>query len=378
MRHRTARPLAVLLASLVPVAGCYRSYQIGDDRDGMVEVATEPDVLDVVDLDTFEPPPDLEEEEPTCAESAISTVEVVPDVLILLDRSGSMMTDIPVPPYRPLWHIITSSILQIVESPRDDQVWFGLMSFPGPSCGCTHPEPEEIHVGPMPGAYEAIRDAFTGLEVCGGTPIARSLQSAGSFLMTSTSEHPRYVLLATDGAPNCNPLLDPDTCTCTSPIGCLGGEWCLDEEATYAALDLMCEAGIKTFVLGMMGWTYEYHWVLENMALHGCTHRYYAADDPEAIDEALDDIMRYVADCNVGVRCSRIPDPDLVNFYLRPGGDVIPRSLEHETGWDWVEPCTEGEGVGQVAFFGEHCEHLLATGLDGVRGTHGCPTEWAE
>ncbi|MBW2262304.1 MAG: hypothetical protein JRG91_10060, partial [Deltaproteobacteria bacterium] len=137
-------------------------------------------------------------------------------------------------------------------------------------------------------------------------------------------------------------------------------------------------AGIKTFVLGMMGWTYEYHWVLENMATHGCTGRYYAVDDPEEIDEALGDIMRYVADCNIGVQCSGIPDPDMVNFHVRPDDAIILRSLEHESGWDWVETCGGDVTVGQVAFFGEHCDHLLARGLDGVRGTHGCPTEWAD
>jgi hypothetical protein len=372
------RTLSTTVAVLCLLPGCYRSYQLAGGRDGTVEVVAEPDVTAEPDMDAVEPIPDLVEEEPTCAESTISMIEVVPDVLILLDRSGSMMTDIPVPPYRPLWHIITRAILEIVESPRDDEVWFGLMTFPGPSCGCDPPLPGDILVEPVVGAHDAIDDAFSGLEVCGGTPTSTSLQSALGYLVTSTTDHPKYVLLATDGAPNCNPYLDPSTCTCTSPAGCPYGEWCLDDELTYDVLDMLCEAGIKTFVLGMMGWTYEYHWVLQNMATHGCTHRFYAADDPEEIDGALDDIMRYVADCNVGVRCSRIPDPELVNFYLRPDGTVIPRSLEHEIGWDWVEACEDGSSVGQVAFFGEHCDHLLDRGLDGVRGAHGCPTEWAE
>jgi hypothetical protein len=366
-------PTAVFIVWLV--CGCYRSYGLELTHDVRIEDVSEPDP----EIEDPYDPPEDEAEEPPCSESSIAMVEVVPDVMVLLDRSGSMMTDIPYPPYRPLWHIITMAILDIVAPPRDSEVWFGFMTFPGPSCECTHPLPSDVMVEPASGSYDEIVEAFEGLDVCGGTPIALSLQSAGLALRSGAAEHPKYILLATDGIPNCNPTLPVEGCICTTTIGCeAGGVLCLDNERTYDVLEDLCEEGIKTFVLGMVGIDLDWYWVLEDMAGRGCTGHFYPADRPEDIEGALDDIMRLVADCNVGVRCSRISDPELVNFYARPGDEVIPRNPLRTSGWDWLEPCDEGVSVGQVGFFADDCEHLLDRGLDGIRGKHGCPTVWFE
>src|SRR5690606_14762035 len=87
----------------------------------------------------------------------------------------------------------------------------------------------------------------------------------------------RFVLLATDGGPNCGPdnTCDADACTpnldgqCPAGEGnCCEGEglYCLDDAAVIEKIEALAEAGVATFVIGIPG-TEQYASYLDDFAI---------------------------------------------------------------------------------------------------------------
>lgn len=309
-----------------------------------------------------------------CGEAEFNVGRVIPDMLILLDRSLSMSSSSP-----PLWDIIRDALVTVTAA-SDEAIWYGLMSYPNSidpdACGgssnmCSPPTQVLVAVGA--GNSDVIASTLDSLDTCGATPTALSIQNAHQVLIASASGRPQYILLATDGAPNCNDSLDGDTCRCT-----LGGcdrnpEYCLDDARTYAALDAACADGIETFVLGMGGAS-DWADVLGEMAVHGCTTTYYAAQEPEEIQDALDEITGSVATCQYELDCADIPDTSMVNFYF--DGAVVPRNTSHDSGWDWSDPCeSTSDARGAIEFYGSHCDAIMNGEVGTISAAFGCPTQ---
>jgi hypothetical protein len=106
---------------------------------------------------------DIEEE--ICGGSDLDIARVIPDILILLDRSLSMGFT---PPSPPLWDTIRPAIVTVTEPPTDEGIWFGLMTFPGPDCSsssnrCTEPDPRDILVPVGSDSHEDIFDELDGI-----------------------------------------------------------------------------------------------------------------------------------------------------------------------------------------------------------------------
>lgn len=101
---------------------------------------------------------------------------------------------------------------------------------------------------------DAIDSAIATKTPGGGTPSNASLTFAGGALAATAGEdRNQFVLLLTDGLPNCNPNLDPSTCTCTASncAGDLNGNRCLDDNGTVNEItQLQANNGIKTIVVG--------------------------------------------------------------------------------------------------------------------------------
>jgi len=377
------RALTFMLVALS--AGCYSSYRLEGLHDASPDPVPDPvpELIPDPDVDPDpEPDPDpvIEDvDEETCATSVFSPWRVAPDVLILLDRSNSMNDT---PPFPPMWDTIRTALIDLSEPPRDSEIWFGLMSLPGSACtggsdpeiDCLAPGPSEVLVGVGSGNHALLESTLEGLGTCGGTPVAETLRSARSYLSSLPDHHPRYVLLATDGAPNCNMSLDGSTCRCTSYAGCtVMTPWnCLDELVTYDVLDELCAASVHTFILGL-GSSTDWSDVYSGMAEHGCTESYYLAEDLDEIGAALEDIAGLVASCQIELGCSDLTDAAEVNFFTEPGHVLVPRDPGRAHGWDWMDPC-DGGPYGLVEFFGIDCEALFADDLARFVAETGCPT----
>ncbi len=292
------------------------------------------------------------------------------DVLIVMDRSGSMALTL-----NPLKNAVNT-----VVDASDDRIWFGLMPFPStvgsnecrmiaPATECSAPETIQVPPGPL--RFPEIQTALAGIRTCGSTPTSATLDNVRSCLMSTPTGHTRYVLLVTDGVPNCNSSLDPATCTCLdTESGCAGiPELCLDEAASYAALDALSGAGIATYVMALGSFADGDRVVLNNMAIHGGTEHFYPAEETTSILSTLEEIMEtIVVSCTFDLHMGPETDPTLVNLHVREERDVdtlVPRDSGRRNGWDYLDDDT-------VEFYGPACDTILAGGT--VRATHGCPT----
>ncbi len=311
-----------------------------------------------------------------CGEAEFKIARTVTDMLILLDRSNSMAAGTP-----SLWDTCRNTIYDVTAA-MDSNLWFGLFTFPG-SVGLAACNPfimftmcnaqVDPTVGLAAGTSAAIKNALVPMVPCGGTPTALTLNAARTYLgKLAANQHPKYVLLVTDGGPTCNDALDPATCDCVSPGQCeSNSQNCIDEAATLKALDDLCTAGIKTYVIGL-GAAAKLTSMLQAMAQHGCTQKPYAPTDPAAIKKAFEDISGTVATCSYELDCAKIPNPGLVNFYF--DGKAVPRTASHTAGWDWSTACKDQTGKGLVEFYGADCAAIKDGGVKTIAAKFGCKT----
>jgi hypothetical protein len=180
-----------------------------------------------------------------CQQLTIEGGRITPDMLIVLDRSSSMQgqgVDRWTPSVRGL---------KAITAELDDAIRFGLMAFPGRgtttilgggmSCAAGT---LEVPIGPQ--AAPAIATSLDGLTLIQSTPTATTLEAAHTVLGSGApvldgTAPAKYVILVTDGAPNCS---DP------SGRGGGGGTDAAAVTASVAAIASMQKDGIKTYVLG--------------------------------------------------------------------------------------------------------------------------------
>lgn len=312
------------LAALVALAaGC--SPDSGEDREGARVPAPsdedgQPSSGGAVNgvgggfsiADAGAPPADAPLSLEAGCEGVHDTRPQAPTVLIVLDRSASMVIktdDIDIDRWTPAVSAISGLVGGL-----EAQIQFGLMTFPSgddrESC-----ETGELEIAPALGRAADIVAALDGEPasmVAGGTPTRATLEVAGEVLRPI--EGSRYVLLVTDGAPNCEPDADTATCECTASqaVLCSGGIFeigdggvpvdpepllCLDDDATVAAVSALAEDDIRTFVVGYD--TLEWSPTLDRMAAAGGTERetHYPVSGGAELAEALEAISAFVVAC---------------------------------------------------------------------------------
>ncbi len=159
-----------------------------------------------------------------------------------------------------------------------DPVQVGLSAFPGATIS-TSPTAQACATGDVltaigPGNSSSITTTLLSLAPAGGTPAAATLPVVGAALAAGGGpRRASYVILVTDGAPNCDSNLtataanctgdrctlsscaaadwDTNSCGCYNPsTGAALAEGCLDESAAVAAVASLYRSGIETFVVG--------------------------------------------------------------------------------------------------------------------------------
>jgi hypothetical protein len=135
-----------------------------------------------------------------------------PDVLLVLDKSGSMSNEPDGTPCqggcgaKSKWAQVTAALDQVVGTAA--AVNWGLKLFATPDNGCAVNDGVEVPVGPSNAA--TIMSAIAQARLGSRTP-TRFAESAGAaYLATLPDQRPKYLLLATDGLPNCDPA-NPST-----------------------------------------------------------------------------------------------------------------------------------------------------------------------
>jgi hypothetical protein len=305
-----------------------------------------------------------------------------PTIYFVLDRSGSMGSP-------DKWNQVRVVVGKIMRGlgPRAN---FGATMFPGSSTFNACVPGEEIMTvrnGDAPssgvdGPTTAYLLAVTRVAPFGGTPTGATLEAVRTKLTSVPGR--KYVILATDGAPNCNPaascgfdqcqlnIANVEGCPAQGPKNCCeepGGfrEDCNDGIRTSSAIAALKSVGIPVYVVGLPG-AAPYGALLDQMATAGGTARatspkYFAVDSAtEAlILAALKQIAAQITGTCVFDLKEPPADPSLVNVYM----DDVVLPFEPLNGWK-----IDGK---TVTLLGTACDRVKAGDVLDVRMIVGCP-----
>ncbi len=303
----------------------------------------------------------------TCTDTVITVAPIEPpELLLVVDRSGSM--NAAAPGYGTTrWLGVKDALVRVTDA-VDDRIAFGLMLFPalGGESGCSAANVDVVPALDGASAIAAVLDDFD-TEPLGATPTSSSLRAAQAYVTANPSTRARAVLLATDGAPNCNGDLNPSSCRCSTgdDQDCrdlagsdpeTGAETCLDDADAVAAVTDLAAAGVATYVVGVPG-VENFSDVLNAMADAGGTalpgnNGFYLARDTATLDGAIRDIGRRLASCDVDVDGLDLLAAAQVNVAI--DDDALVRDPDHVDGFDVVDSDT-------LTLFGAACD-ALATG----------------
>lgn len=316
----------------------------------------------------------------SCGGTRVNLRQQRAEVVLVVDRSGSM-NELDASGTRK-WPTLLSVLHDVLPS-IEESVALGLVLFPSTQvpmataaqvCGT----PSELEPRPSFNNASGVLSVLDRASPGGGTPTHDAIALAAQYFDRSPDAlGRRYVVLATDGAPNCNLALDPTTCICAGPAGTCTPTArsgpitnCLDDRRTIEAIRALTARGIQTFVVGLLG-VESFAAVLDAMAVAGgrprsATPRYYAAADRAELATALRGITTTLVDCRFRLD-GPPPDPNLVD--VRLGATSLIRDASHRDGWDWTDDTHL-----EVTFHGPTCDQVRgASGGEVLAAVFGCP-----
>ncbi|MDI7269549.1 MAG: hypothetical protein QME96_16290 [Myxococcota bacterium] len=342
-----------------------------------------------------------------CGGEEISLTRLPTNLVFVVDRSSSML-DPSDPTHTPTtaelgscvetnsrpatgigyvtrWDDVKSGVNGVVAG-ASSEINFGLTLFPGPGAlsgtgdpvtlFCSGTAAPRTTVRPGAGTAAGIAaslDDPDSMPVCNGgfTPTRDGLLAARAALDVAAEPGPGVIVLATDGAPNCNGARSPGcTCTTGTPFcnGTLGYIGCLDDARTIATISELLAAGYKTYVVGIPG-SEVFADVLDRMADAGGaarsgSPRYYRVENRDELAAALGTIAAGEESCRFNLG-SIPPDEHDINVFV----DERPLRRDDPDGNGF----TYDSATNTVELRGADCDDLRAGRISTVRFIFGCP-----
>jgi len=335
-----------------------------------------------------------------CGSSRFVANPPVINVLLVVDKSLSM-EDKPTGFGVSKWDALRAALSSTLDS-TSDKIRYGLDLYPysGKSGetladSCQMPSTTAPVVVPVQDGTKAAPLVLAALDdnpPSGATPTALALERAYTYFSSGagkTLTGDRYVLLATDGGPNCNAALScaadactvnmdgkcPDNLNCCDPkVDKLGASNCLDQDASVAQVTrLLAKAKVKTIVVGIPG-TEAYVDTLNALAAESGVTNPDAPPDYFAVSaksgaaglaEALGQITTgLVKSCELHLE--EDPPGDDLKVVI----DGVELARDPDEGWDFQLPKTHPP---VVEIRGSVCDKLKTEGAEYINITYGCP-----
>ncbi len=287
---------------------------------------------------------------PACAELAVGSRRQIPNVMMLIDQSGSMGWSFPGASSR--WAAVDTTLMTPgsgVVDQLDDQVRFGLVtytdSFPV-DCG-------PARAGGVAGRWDMVLNNFGNLRGYwnsqspgGGTPTGEAIAAIADRWAATPPGVPTILILATDGEPN----------------GC-GGDargYVVDQ------VRRLHRVGIETYVVSVGTAIGMAH--LNDVARAGQGGNPaavpYVAGSAAALRTAIEGIIRGTISCELDLT------DGTVSRDIAPHGDVringMRLDFDDPNGWTWIDEDT-------IALQGAACMTLTDDPDSIVAGTFPCP-----
>jgi hypothetical protein len=221
---------------------------------------------------------------------------------------------------------------------------WGLKFFPSPDNSATCNENKTIEVPISATAASQVATQVNTATFSLGTPTTAAITAATAYLKTLDDGNKKFILVATDGEPNCGGT--PANLNTTDETG-----------AANAAADALA-AGFQVYVVGI-GPSLDN---LTQMAKAGGTKDYYPVSSPSDLVTALSSISKLVASCKFK---SDSPPPDENNVAVYVNGQKVDQDANN--GW------TFGAGSQEINLNGDACAQMSHGDQADVQILFGCP-----
>ncbi len=262
--------------------------------------------------------------------------QLIPDILLVLDRSGSMGDRLVSNNSTSKWDIIRPAIADVVNN-TGASVNYGLMLFPNNN-DC---QTGRVRVPNALNNGTSILNEMNGSSPRGGTPTHQSLNEAKSYYDGfPVNEDGRVVLLATDGIPTCNSSTN----------------------ASVSAIQNLAQTGIATYVLGF-GFGDADISGLQAMAAAGGGGQVYPADSPAQLQAAFDAILGDITVPSCEFQLQQTPS-NTSDINISFNGVELVR--DDPNGWSY------DEATKTITLLGASCESVKSGGASGIDVDLGC------
>jgi len=328
------------------------------------------------------PPPDASG---YCGNEVHQLIIDAPNLYFVLDASGSMAEEIPSGGNR--YDAVRIAVVDLVRNLGPlANVGAAVLPKKGGGAECVAGS-EVFPVTPGDPITGKDGPTTTGIRLAtitnptGGTPVSATIEGLIPSLLQLSGE--TYVVIATDGGPNCNegagctasgcmlniehhPACDPSV-NCCAPGQVGGPTHCVDQAATVVAIDKLASAGIHVITVGIPG-SETYADVLDAMAVAGGLPRpdspkYYRVDQLEEVGPVLAEIAKVAVTCEFTL-IDPPKEEGFTNVYM--DGQVLTYNVPD--GWIWKPPST-------VRLLGSACDRVQSGQVANVQIVSGCPTE---
>jgi hypothetical protein len=289
-----------------------------------------------------------------CSSLSVHFSPVVPTVMLVVDRSGSMRADYGGPSR---WEGLYTTLMDPdagIVTQLAAQVRFGLLLYSGHDGDPDGPCPTLHDVPPAQGNVAAIDAVYGGTEPGEGTPTGAAVAAATPLIAQVSEAGPKLFILATDGL--------PDTCGAPSEDS--------SAQARRRVLDAVAAAhdqDVTTYVVGVGPDISSEH--LQEVANAGRgmppvgpdAATYYRALDAADLVVAFQEIINGARGCVFEL--DDPVDPDIAQGTVTLDGEPL------EQGTEW-----QLRDGGTLELLGGACQTVLAGGDHTVEASFTCPS----
>jgi hypothetical protein len=281
--------------------------------------------------------------------------------MLVLDVSGSMSST-SMPSGLTRWVEALNAFDAVLPATNASLNW-GLLMYPGAASSngtyvCALGSGVDVPVAPMNAASVQAAYHARKLEIMNATPTTAAVNAASSYLRSRTTPNPKYIVLATDGDPNCATLNDNSITAQT-------------RADAVAAVTESKAAGVPVFVVGISTSDTAGSTTLDLMAEAGGrpvtgSLKYYSANSQAELATAMSQISGSMMTCQF-TSLNAPPDPDSVAVQFNDG-TLAKRDPTQTNGWDYTDNTHK-----RISLFGPSCDAVMNGVYTDVKILFGCP-----
>jgi len=293
-----------------------------------------------------------------CAMVQQPLAKLPPDILIILDASGSMNNDISDTSCgnngcgaTSKWAQMIPAINMVVSQTETTVNW-GLKFFADTDATCGVGNNVAVRIGANNASNVATQimgrtSANGGVTNGSRTPTRSAMNAGAAYMHGLTDQNPRFILLATDGLPNCQPGATDSAAD--------------DSAGAVMAVTDAASMGVPTFVVGVAtGGMGTADTTLSNMAKAGGypragTPSYYNVSSTAEFVSVLQTLVGVAGSCTFTVPDPPNSDTDRSHIGVLVDGKELTRDPNHANGWDYTT-----SGMTAVQVYGSTCDAIMS------------------